>query len=127
MKKLVLIISMLLLLCVSACGLGAKDADWGSFSPDRTESFDHRYYAIQTVADSQVKVTVYDCDSDTEVFSFIAARASDFWGVCWEPDSYNIWIQSGDIGVFCYRYENNEWALDENMKRPASIISKYDS
>lgn len=58
--------------------------------------------------------------------SFQPARASDFWGICWEHDTYNIWIQSGDIGVLCYSYEDGKWELDTSAARPDYVVSKYD-
>ena len=72
-------------------------------------------------------ITVYRSETNAEVFSFAPARASDFWGVCWESKSYNIWIQSGDVGILCYQFDDETWTLNENAERPADIISKYDA
>lgn len=47
-------------------------------------------------------------------------------GICWENDTYNIWTQSADIGIYCYKYENGQWERDESAIRPKYIISKYD-
>lgn len=123
MKKLC-ILCLLLLVLLGACS--SRGADWGSFTPDKTESFDQRYYALQTTNENSIVVTVYDKTSGKEVFSFSPARAWDFGGICWEKDTYNIWIQSGDIGVLCYRYTNGQWTLDESAVRPDYIKSKYD-
>ena len=46
---------------------------------------------------------------------------------CWENDSYNIWVQSGDLGVLCYRMSDEVWTLDYDAVRPDYIISRYDS
>lgn len=67
-----------------------------------------------------------ETETDQLVSSFYPARARDFWGICWENDSYNIWTQSGDIGVYCYKYEEMQWKRDESAQRPDYIISKYD-
>ena len=127
MKKLC-IFCLLLLVLLGACSV--RETDWGSFTPDKTESFDQKYYALQKTEQSsdgeRVVVTIYDKSSATAVFSFSPARAWDFWGICWEKDTYNIWIQSGDIGVLCYRYTNGQWTLDESAVRPDYIKSKYD-
>ena len=112
-------------LVVSACR--ADNINYGSFTSERTESYDRKYFADQTVSDSSVTVTVYDHETKNEVFSFAPARSRDFWGICWESDSYNIWVQSGDIGVVCYQYDNGTWILNEEAQRPAEIVSKYDS
>lgn len=108
---------------------------WGSFTAEKTYSYDEKYYAIQEVEEDYIfgdsptyyiRVRIYETDTDTEVFNFCPARARDFWGICWENDTYNIWTQSGDIGVYCYKYEDMQWIKDESAKRPEYIISKYD-
>ena len=123
MKRIIagLLFVLLIVLALPAC---QSSENWGSFSSERTESYDHKYYAEQKVVDSNVVVTVYNSETNAEVFSFTPARASDFWGICWESDSYNIWIQSGDIGILCYQFDNESWTLNENAERPADIISK---
>lgn len=103
---------------------------YGSFTPDKTYSYDEVFYAVQEVEKDNdiryIKVCIYEADTDALVYSFYPARARDFWGICWESDSYNIWTQSGDIGVFCYRYDNRRWMIDETAVRPADIVSVYD-
>ncbi len=79
--------------------------------PDTTKayyviSYDYFYYAIQTIEKSHdinfVLVTIYDTATDHAVDSFMPARARDFWGICWDRNSYNIWTQSADVGIYCY-------------------------
>ena len=65
MKKLC-ILCLLLLVLLGACS--SRGADWGSFTPDKTESFDQRYYALQTTNENSIVVTVYDKTSGKEVF-----------------------------------------------------------
>lgn len=125
MKKTAVLLALLVLM-VSLPACRSPELNWGSFTAEKTESFDHKYYAVQTKEDLDLVVTVFNCATGAEVFSFSPARAWDFWGICWESDSYNIWIQSGDIGVKCYRFDNEEWTLDEQAVRPADIVSKYD-
>lgn len=96
---------------LSACSNGESKAnDWGSFTADKTYSYDEKYYASQSVVEGKearmVKVAVCRTNTDEVVAEFEPARASDFWGVCWEKDTYNIWVQSGDIGTLCYVYQN---------------------
>ena len=105
--------------------------DWGSFRPDKTYSYDRKYYALQEVLwddydGRYISVDVYLSENDSKIYSFVPARARDFWGICWESDTYNIWTQSGDIGVYCYKYENDTWIKDEDAIRPPDVISKYD-
>lgn len=102
----------------------------GSFTAEKTYSFDENFYALQTIDKkddvSYIVVDVYKAENDEKIYSFSPARASDFWGICWEEETYNIWIQSADIGVLCYEYQDYRWVLNENAVRPKGIISKYD-
>lgn len=132
-KLFIIIVFVILFVCVIGLTITGKNFDngaknMGSFTFDRTSSYDDKYYAVSSKkeGDDSITVSIYESKNDTPVFSFETVRASDFWGICWESSSYNIWIQSGDIGVVCYSYENNQWKLNENAKRPDDIISKYD-
>lgn len=128
----VAIIACVVIGLLSACFNGESKAnDWGSFTADQTYSYDEKYYASQSLVEGEetqmVKVAVCLTDTDEVIATFEPARASDFWGVCWEKDTYNIWAQSGDIGTLCYAYQDDEtWVLDERAERPSYIISKYD-
>lgn len=103
---------------------------WGSFTPYKTYSYDNRFYAVQTVEKgvmaSVIVVSIYEAETDEFVGDFCPARSWDFWGICWESDSYNIWTQSADIGIYCYVYQDGQWIRDENAVRPEDIVSKYD-
>lgn len=45
-----------------------------------------------------VKISIIEADSSQKIYSFIALEQE----ICWEYSFYNIWVQSGDIGAFCY-------------------------
>lgn len=130
MKRFLSVCVVLTLLLAALTACTGWDSDWGSFTSDKTYSYDKVYYAEQKVEKltdvSQITVYIYKADGDEEVFSFSPARASDFWGICWENDSYNIWNQSADIGVICWRYNGVNWEEDKTATRPDYIISKYD-
>ena len=100
------------------------------FTSEKTFSYDNKYYAVQTVEEtedvSNIIVSVYTTENDEFVASFSPARAMDFWGICWEKDSYNIWIQSSDIGIYCYKFDENNWILDESLELPDYIKTRYD-
>lgn len=128
-----LAILMLQIFLLSGCAQNvAEEPKLDSFTSKDIYSYDKKYVAEQTVIEedstqvSYVKVSIIDTGNKKEVFSFIPARARDFWGICWESDSYNIWIQSGDIGVICYKCEDEIWVQDESAIRPDDIVSKYD-
>lgn len=129
MKKLVYICCIFLFI-LSGCGNTIQAENWGSFTAEKAYSYDKEFYAIQSTEEKDgveaVAVSVCLAESDELVFSFTPARASDFWGVCWEKDTYNLWIQSGDIGIICYRYEDGQWYADQTAVRPDYIESKYD-
>ena len=128
MKRMLCFFTLFLIL-LAGC-TAAKEEGWGSFTADKTYSFDSAFYALQTVEEvdgtNHITVTVFSSENDKAVFTFTPARASDFWGICWETDTYNIWIQSGDIGVICYAYADGKWEIDPTASRPDSIVSKYD-
>ena len=101
----------------------------GSFTDEKTYSYDQKYYAIQNTKeiDSIIFVEVEIYNNKKELIStFTPARASDFWGICWEQDTYNIWIQTADIGLICYSCDNETWTENNTATCPDYIISKYD-
>ena len=139
MKKIISIISIvgiILFLCIlfllSRCTNETASESWGSFTSSLTYSYDEKYYAVQEVDDTlgegirYIKVCIYETETDTLISYFYPARARDFWGICWENDTYNIWTQSADVGIYCYKYEDMQWERDESAIRPEYIISKYD-
>lgn len=107
-------------------------AEYGSFTSKTAVSSDGKYSARQIVTKpngyrvKMVRVDIYDNETGELADSFLTERALDFWGVCWEDGTHNIWIQSGDIGVQCYAKDGVHWVLDEDAVQPDSIISKYD-
>ena len=120
-----------LFVCVFFVVFQSQDSNenWGSFTSAKTYSYDSKYYAIQNTKErdniSFIDVVIYN-NKDEMVYSFSPARAFDFWGICWENDNYNIWVQSGDVGTLCYSYDNKEWSLNASAIRPDYIVSKYD-
>ncbi len=130
-RRLISLSVVTLLFILSGCGNPAlQTEDWGSFSPDKTHSYDNKYYAVQSIEEADngkyIVVSIYATQNDEFVFSFTPARARDFYGICWENDTHNIWIQSADIGVLCYKYKNGKWEIDDMAVRPEYIRSKYD-
>ena len=96
------------------------------------ESYDGKYVAKQKVERlgdvRYIRVYVYEKETGELAGDFWVERAWDFWGICWENDSYNIWTQSADVGIYCYRYEDGEWRRDSiNMERPEYIVSRWEA
>ena len=131
MKRMVSILLVLVFIfLMAACGNNEnQESQWGSFTAEKTYSYDEKFYAVQTIDKkddaSYIVVDIYMTENNEKMYSFSPARGSDFWGICWEEETYNIWIQSADIGVLCYEYQDYRWVLNENAVRPKEIISKY--
>ena len=99
--------------------------DYGSFTVEDAACSDGTYTAHIQEQNEMIRIIIADTDNRS-VYSFEPVRKSDFWGICWENGTYNLWIQSGDVGVVCYSFEDGEWALDAEAVRPDYIVSKYD-
>ena len=123
-NRYVVILLVLLLFCLTGCHT-EEPQFWGSYTAAKTYSYDRRYYAIQTVVNQTVDVSVFETNTDKKIDSFSPARSSDFWGICWEKDTYNIWTQSADNGTCCYEYKDDKWIRNESVKEPNYIISRY--
>ncbi len=126
-KLLAILLSIVAVFTLCSCVVSqtAPGTEYGSFTIEKTSSYDGKYYAYMTQHDDMIVVNIYSAD-DEEVFTFEPCRKWDFWGICWENDSYNLWVQSGDLGVLCYTMSDEVWSLDLDAVRPDYIVSKYD-
>ncbi len=127
MKKTIALL-LLIVVLFSGCGAPAAQEDYGSFTTAKTSCYDEVYYAQTTrfKNDEGVLVTVVDiCSAENGAikYSIITDTSSEFWGFCWEKDSYNIWIQTSK-GLLCYKKAEFEWVLDETAQKPEYIIEK---
>lgn len=103
-----------------------KEKEYGSFTIEKTFSYDKKYYAeCVTRSTGAVYIDVYERASNLRISSFTPCRSSDFWGICWEYDNYNLWIQSADIGIICYSFNGEEWVRNKDAVKPDYIISKW--
>lgn len=109
-----------------------KPREWGSFTNRAVVSSDGQYRAEHGAKKMDgynvpmIQVDIYNHTTGVLMDSFVPARAMDFYGVCWEEGTHNLWIQSADIGIHCYVQQGSQWILDENAVRPVGIISKWD-
>lgn len=99
--------------------------EYGCFTVERAYSYDGKYFTKISESGDSVMITINDKNNEL-VDMIIPCRKSDFWGVCWENDNYNLWIQSGDVGVVCYSLKGGDWVLNSDAVRPDYIVSKYD-
>ncbi len=126
MKKIIcvtLVLVMGLLFC--SCGSSQEVVDYGSFTMDKTYSFDESYYAKLNYFDIDktptVAIDIYKAQDDMIVPSIITFPEADFQGYCWEKDTYNLWVQIKDKGVVCYTRKYTEWVIDESAELPDYI------
>ena len=99
---------------------------YGSFTPDRAYSYDKEYYAETLITNSEkITLQIYNKD-DIRIAVIYPCREFNFRGICWEKDSYNLWVQSGDLGILCYTMSDEVWSIDDSAVRPDYIISKWD-
>lgn len=103
----------------------AKEKDYGSFTVERTYTYDKKYYADITVQNSGMVLIQIYTRNNIRVSSFKPCRLSDFWGICWEYDNYNLWIQSSDIGYICYSFNGEEWERNKDAVMPGYIIGRH--
>lgn len=104
----------------------SRPARYGSFTLEKTYSYDNKYYA-ESVAGSDEKITVniYN-ENGSKVYSFAPCWKNDFQGICWENDSYNIWVQFHHVNVTCYRQTGSSWMKDESLRKPDYMIGITD-
>lgn len=104
----------------------SRPTRYGSFTLEKTYSYDNKYYA-ESVAGSDEKITVniYD-ENGSKVYSFAPCWKNDFQGICWENDSYNIWVQFHHVNVTCYRQTGSSWMKDESLRKPDYMIGITD-
>ena len=103
----------------------AKEKDYGSFTIERTYTHDKKYYAECTVQNSGMVLIEISTNSNIRVSTFRPCRASDFWGISWEYDNYNLWIQSSDVGYICYSFNGTEWELNKDAVKPDYLIGRH--
>lgn len=97
---------------------------YGSFHTETVSSFDGQLRLEIEDKSPMIVINVFHEKDNALLYSFEAVRKWDFWGVCFEKDNYNIWVQSSDTGTICYQYDDGEWRYNPSAVKPAYIISK---
>lgn len=128
--KRVMCLLLVMLVLFSGCGSPKVEEDYGSFTVTKSYSYDEKYYVTLTKFDNNdgINITVLDIrltENDMIKDSIVTGESVDFWGYCWEEDSYNIWVQSAETGVSCYVFDGLiSWELDETSEKPDYIVTK---
>ena len=120
MKKLICLAAILLFVLTSCksneTNISVTEEQLAKFTTNMTATYDSEYFAIVGVNvdenDSTAVINIFSADGDS-VYSFDTVSIDYFLGICWEKDTYNLWVLTSDNGPVCYKHENREWSLDE--------------
>jgi hypothetical protein len=109
-----------------------KEADrkqmYGSFNVEEAMSYDKKFTAKVLIGSGMVTVQIIDNETDSIVSSFKPCGKGEFYGICWENDSYNLWVQTDTSLVICYSMKESkwDWQINENARKPDYIKGRYD-
>lgn len=109
-----------------------KEADrkqmYGSFNVEEAMSYDKKFTAKVLIGSGMVTVQIIDNETDAIVSSFKPCGKGEFYGICWENDSYNLWVQTDTSLVICYSMKESkwDWQINENARKPDYIKGRYD-
>lgn len=87
---------------------------------DGSDSYDGKYSVDLTSEDGEVIVTVMS--GANEVFVFSAGEDSEFRGICWDKNNYDLWLQYKDGVLICYHMSDETWELDDGADKPDYIV-----
>lgn len=91
------------------------------FQTETIHSFDGRLRVDIDATEMMVRLDITDEESGELLYSFSPVRRWDFWGICFETDSYNLWVKSGDVGILCYEYDGETWQYNPDAVMPDYI------
>ena len=109
--------------------LADKEAErlekYGSFTTEKTYSYDRKYYVrIRSLSTEMTEIEILD--NNGIVSEFQPCWESNFRGICWEKDNYNIWVQTRGFGYICYSLRGTQWMENKDAVKPDYIIGRYD-
>ena len=106
----------------------ARQTMYGSFNVEEAKSYDNRFTAKCLIGSGMVTVQIIDNEKDSIVSSFKPCGKGDFYGVCWENDSYNIWVQAEGARFICYSMKDSrwDWEIKEKARKPDYIKGRHE-
>lgn len=124
MKKLIYLAAVLIFILTSCktakTKISVTEEQLAKFTANTSATFDSKYFAIVGVNTNEngstAVINIFSAEGSS-VYSFDTVSVDCFLGICWEKDTYNIWVLTSDNGPMCYTHENGEWALDETQTR----------
>lgn len=87
---------------------------------DGSDSYDGKYSVSLTAENKEVLITVLS--GTDEVFVFSAGNESEFRGICWDKNSYDLWLQYQDGGLICYKMADETWEAANGAEKPEYIV-----
>ena len=114
---------MLAIILSFATGGSVQDEETNDsvFQTETIHSFDGRLRVDIDATEMMVRLDITDEESGELLYSFSPVRRWDFWGICFETDSYNLWVKSGDVGILCYEYDGETWQYNPDAVMPDYI------
>ncbi len=85
-----------------------------------SDSYDGRYTAVVSSEDKKVMITVMSGSDEIAVFS--PGDESEWRGVCWDKNSYDLWMQYQGGVLVCYSMTDNGWEEDPGAEKPDYIV-----
>lgn len=85
-----------------------------------SDSYDGKYTVCLTSEDKEVLITVLS--GADEVFVFSAGNESEFRGICWDKNSYDLWLQYKDGDLICYHMSDETWKVAHGAEKPDYIV-----
>ncbi len=115
MKRKILLILLVIVLII-AVGVGTYTV-YNVFNSDqtiKTQTYDKKYTLVEEIKKNNVKMPYakFYITNNNEEKVFICKdsyRTIDLFGVMLGEGTYDVWVLSSDVGVYCYRYINGEW------------------
>ena len=95
--------------------------EFGSFTRDETYSYDGKYY-VAKFDPLFHEIGIYS--SNGYVDAIVLPNSGDYYGVCWENDSYNLWIQDKNGDTQCYSMVDEKWSINESAVKPDYIVGR---
>ena len=105
-----------------------RQAMYGSFNVEEAKSYDGKFTAKCLIGSGIVTVQIIDNETDSIVSSFKPCGKGSFYGVCWENDKYNLWVQTDTSYLICYSMKESrwDWEINKNARKPDYIKGRYE-
>lgn len=133
MKKIIKVVGLILLAVLSIYIYNLIKPEYvegGDQVFFEKNSYDNRYKMIVSTEKNLnmdfIKVVIIDNTSKKEVYIIEGDyRAFDFKWITWEEESNSFWINSSDLGIFCYAYIDNSTWNKYSLRKKSGVYYLY--